>query len=1121
MTHVVSKRGRSARPAVLIAALGSLTLSLAMVRPNPAPAVAPASPTSPQPIRVASIARKVTATAAPGHSTAIPSDPHSLSVAEGIRTRLLAHRPVPAPSGIDPKEATAARAKQSDGLNALRARTGFVPRLIPRPGVGTPAQLDGGILEPAAGERADRADRNVRPVRDDGATVRRFLRNARDALRIDDPDAELRITRHRGDELGRRHIRLSQQYGGLPVWPCELTVHLDPQGNVNAVNGAFVPTPGGLSLTPRIDAAAAIQIARLAVAAGKSARASDPELIIHAPGDRAAALAWKLQLTRSTVERWTVLVDAAQGHVRVAFNDVPSDGPVSGMGVGLFSVPTPVHGWDEQGTFFLIDVSKMMFNPASNPPDPDSTTGAIFVLDAVNRSPDANGNIALDFVTSVDVNSWMPPDAVSAAFSLSETYDYYLERHNRNSLDGSGSSIIAIVRFGQNFVNAFWNGTFLVFGDGAPFAGALDVVAHELTHAVIENTANLVYLNQPGAMNEAFADIFGEFVEARSRQFNDWTIGTGLDAPIRSLSDPASLDAFPGIPYPAKLSDFIVTNADNGGVHLNSTIIGHAAFLAASGTPGAIGIPDAEKIFYRALTVHLVANSQFYDLRLACILSAEELFGVGSAQAARIAEAFDTVEITSGTPTPPNTGFDPVNAPDSTMFLISGNGPLTLQTTLSRREDALADPVNGSPVGMVPSSISRATVTGDGSLGAYVTAGKDLCIFATDGTEEDCLGLPETVHSVAISPDGLRFAFVLLGSNGQPLNEITVLDLNSDDPPLTFLLESPATVEGGALNSVLYADAMDFTSDGNLLLFDALNYQQLPDESSVALWSIYALDIRTGLILVVVPPTQGFDIGFPNLSQTSDDFLTFDAFDQAAAQSTVMAANLQTGQTHAVVTVAGSFAAPTYTGDDDAIVYMTPDENVSSSFALKRQPLNLDRLTPMGAPTAWLDNGLMPVIYRRGAYVGGPHDTDGDSFRDETDNCPSDFNPDQYDLDGDGKGTICDSDDDGDGIADIVDNCPEAANPDQIDADTDGTGDACDDQMAAPDHNVDDNESGGGGFFGVVIPCGTCGAGGAGATLISLAAITSMRRERRAGRGRSHPPSRGRRCRSPRASNRR
>jgi len=72
-------------------------------------------------------------------------------------------------------------------------------------------------------------------------------------------------------------------------------------------------------------------------------------------------------------------------------------------------------------------------------------------------------------------------------------------------------------------------------------------------------------------------------------------------------------------------------------------------------------------------------------------------------------------------------------------------------------------------------------------------------------------------------------------------------------------------------------------------------------------------------------------------------------------------------------------------------------------------------------------------------------DSDGDTVPDTADNCPSDYNPDQTDSDGDGIGDACDDDDDGDTVPDTADNCPSDYNPDQTDSDGDGIGDACDD----------------------------------------------------------------------------
>jgi hypothetical protein len=174
------------------------------------------------------------------------------------------------------------------------------------------------------------------------------------------------------------------------------------------------------------------------------------------------------------------------------------------------------------------------------------------------------------------------------------------------------------------------------------------------------------------------------------------------------------------------------------------------------------------------------------------------------------------------------------------------------------------------------------------------------------------------------------------------------------------------------LDGVLNAGTLEFTADGEVVVYEALNAIRLVDGTPTLAWSIYALDLRNEETLALVPPLPGYDIGFPSLSQTSDNFLTFDAFDVDADASTIVTMNLTTGLTVEVATVDGAYGAPSYAGDDTAIIYSQNDEDTPTGFSLVRQRLGEDRVTPVGSPALWLMDADYGVIYRRGDFTGPP-----------------------------------------------------------------------------------------------------------------------------------------------------
>jgi Zn-dependent metalloprotease len=228
--------------------------------------------------------------------------------------------------------------------------------------------------------------------------------------------------------------------------------------------------------------------------------------------------------------------------------------------------------------------------------------------------------------------------AVDEAYAATGyTYDYYRAVHGRNSLDDHGLKLLSSVHVGQDFDNAFWNGSQMAFGDGdgvlfKRFTRSLDVVGHELTHGVVSYTADLVYQDEPGALNEHFADVFGSLVKQWRRKQPvtkaNWLVGEDIIVPattrraIRSLADPGNAfrdDPLLGDdPQPKHYRDRHTGGDDNGGVHINSGIPNHAFYLAAMALGGQAW-KTVGPIWYQALTTRLAQNSSFADLRNATV----------------------------------------------------------------------------------------------------------------------------------------------------------------------------------------------------------------------------------------------------------------------------------------------------------------------------------------------------------------------------------------------------------------------------------------------------------------------------------------------------------------------
>lgn len=442
-----------------------------------------------------------------------------------------------------------------------------------------------------------------------------------------------------------------------------------------------------------------------------------------------------------------------------------------------------------------------------------------------------------------------------------------------------------------------------------------------------------------------------------------------------SLGDqPATMKDF----WPAddpRLNQYI--DRDNGGVHINSGIPNHAFYLLASGLQsGGIGIVQARNIFYRALVTKLNSDSDFHDLRTACVQSAQELFGAESTQVTKTRQAFDQVLIFDRSALPAPSNLTPPSGPDA--YLISyeatdGN------YYLGRREAAFGE--TGTTVrsisGYAIDPDSRPTVTANGAYAAHVTAGGNFALAPTDGSSatSQLVDFGGLANAISISADGKYLAVIGRNAATQlPTPEIYYGNLQTGVGELISLYlpvaDGPNTIQ------ITRVDEVDLSPDGQYALFDGMAETKLPNGTTVRGWTIFGIDLKTKQVFSLLPPSSDAAYGNPSFSRTSTQRLVFEVISNTSAA--ILAVDAGRG-TYGIVRqypyIEFFMKYPRYSAADNFIVFAedfrwTGDNNYYPRVA--RISLQSDNVTPTGSSTTLLDFAVNGLSYRRGNFTGAP-----------------------------------------------------------------------------------------------------------------------------------------------------
>jgi vibriolysin len=449
-----------------------------------------------------------------------------------------------------------------------------------------------------------------------------FLKAQRDLLSMKGTE-DFDVVATTTDNLGQTHVRLQETLRGLPVVGAEYFVHADAAGNVFAMNGRFTADSG--DKFPTIDAFSALT------------RAAGERGAVNPRWESGSSLVWVVNEKSNAFLAWraTISYKGADGpEVDVIYADA------SGDNAGELVLYQP-----------KIQRAKNRKVYTAN----HGTTlpGTLLWQEGGTQTSDTTAQAAYNYAGNV--------------------YDYYKNVFARDSYDGVGGTLISSVHYSTNYNNAFWNGSQMVYGDGdgvqfGPLSKALDVDAHELTHAVTERTANLTYSNESGALNEATSDILGNSCEAYSLNAgtpnsNTWKVGEDITTPgtagdaLRYMNNPTA-DGYSKDYYPERITG----TADNGGVHGNSGIANLAYYLMVMGgshpraktsivvTPlsatSSTSLDMAQRIWYRALTTYWTSSTGFSGARTGTVQAATDLYGATAA--ATVTAAWDAVGAPGG-----------------------------------------------------------------------------------------------------------------------------------------------------------------------------------------------------------------------------------------------------------------------------------------------------------------------------------------------------------------------------------------------------------------------------------------------------------------------------------------
>lgn len=491
---------------------------------------------------------------------------------------------------------------------------------------------------------------NITDVKVNGtSSVYTVLDSLTDLYDFDNPKQEFSIVRESSE--GFVFYRLQQLYNGIKVYGHELVMAVDHSGVVQSITGDYVP----IKSLSNYSTLKENEISNIVKEDLVNASILSRERIIIVNGN--VGLVAYLVYAYNDDGLFEYVVDADKGTILSKDSNVGNSISYKYSGSGLNK-----HESIYLEEFQDVKDNKVRYSFLDSSRNIEIVDGSGLNLLFSSESTPLVGDMS-DGEVLIDGNQDKTLKAVYVMKELSDIYDYYYNLLGRKSFDNNGSKLSLFLNVnsdGDFYFNRLSNQIFLKDFSVDDIGKIKSLLAHEFNHAVISSSARLgenldkVYIrtdeNQSGALAEAYSDILGLIMESKS-----FVIGSGssFEAIVgRDLSNPSKYDKpfvkggdnyFPSLNGKSALKFLEDNNMeslydfDNGGVHVNSTVVGHAAYLSFKNN-AFVSREEMAKVWYNSLYM-LTPTSDFEDCALAVIKTAENL-GLSDKSVSIIRKAF-------------------------------------------------------------------------------------------------------------------------------------------------------------------------------------------------------------------------------------------------------------------------------------------------------------------------------------------------------------------------------------------------------------------------------------------------------------------------------------------------